>query len=125
MEDAILASLDVRDAFVTVQQECPTLVHTSDARGNVRSFVLGPVLPGQRDGSLLWHKAITSYLEKTLDLEEYAPYPCVLKSKDNSCIVMIRVDDLLVAERKSFVLGGLLRNFARPMISQCSVWKNL
>ena len=38
MEDAILASLDVRDAFLTVQQECPTLVHTSDAGGNVRNF---------------------------------------------------------------------------------------
>ena len=105
MEDAILASLDVRDAFLTVQQECPTLVHTSDAGGNVRSFALGRVLPGQRDGSLLWYKAITSYLKKTLDLEEHAPYPCVLKSKDNSCIVMIHVDDLLVAGRKSFVLG--------------------
>ena len=43
MEDAILASLDVRDAFLTVQQECPTLVHTSDAGGNVRSFALGRV----------------------------------------------------------------------------------
>ena len=115
----------MRDAFLTVQQECPTLVHTSDAGGNVRSFALGRVLPGQRDGSLLWYKAITSYLKKTLDLEEHAPYPCVLKSKDNSCIVMIHVDDLLVAERKSFVLGGLLRNFARPMTSQCSVWKDL
>ena len=68
MEDAILASLDVRDAFLTVQQECPTLVHTSDAGGNVRSFALGRVLPGQRDGSLLWYKAITSYLKKTLTL---------------------------------------------------------
>ena len=66
---------------------------------------MGRVLPGQRDGSLLWYKAITSYLKKTLDLEEHAPYPCVLKSKDNSCIVMIHVDDLLVAVRKSFVLG--------------------
>ena len=48
---------------------------------------------------------MTSYLKKTLDLEEHAPYPCVLKSKDNSCIVMIHVDDLLVAGKKSFVLG--------------------
>ena len=100
-----VASLDVRDAFLTVKQECPTLVHTTDAGGNVRSFALGRVLPGQRDGSLLWYKAITNYLKTTLDLEDHAPYPCVLKSKDNRCIVMIHVDDLLVAGRKSFVLG--------------------
>ena len=100
-----VASLDVRDAFLTVKQECPTLVHTTDAGGNVRSFALGRVLPGQRDGSWLWYKAITNYLKTTLDLEDHAPYPCVLKSKDNRCIVMIHVDDLLVAGRKSFVLG--------------------
>ena len=31
--DAVLASLDVRDAFLTVLQEKPTLVHTTDASG--------------------------------------------------------------------------------------------
>lgn len=40
---------------------------------------------------------ITSFLKKNLELEEHLPYPCVLKSKDNSCVVMIHVDDL---ERK-------------------------
>ena len=88
-----------------MKQECPTLVHTTDAGGNVRSFASGRVLPGQRDGSLLWYNAITNYLKTTLDLEEHAPYACVSKSKDNRCIVLIHVDDLLVAGHKSFVLG--------------------
>jgi hypothetical protein len=92
-------------AFLTVPQECRTLVHTTDACGNSKSFALGRVLPGQRDGSLLWYKAITKFLKERLDLEEHAPYPCVLKSKDNTCIVMIHVDDLLVAGRRSFILG--------------------
>jgi hypothetical protein len=30
--DAVLASLDVRDAFLTMLQEKPTLVHTTDAK---------------------------------------------------------------------------------------------
>ena len=55
-EQAILASLDVRDAFLTVEQERPTFVHTTDAQGNIKSFALGRVLPGQRDGSLLWYE---------------------------------------------------------------------
>ena len=101
----VLASLDVRDAFLTVEQENPTLVHTTDASGNEWNFALGRVLPGQRDGSLLWYRAITSFLKKNLELEEHLPYPCVLKSKDNSCIVMIHVGDLLVVGKKSFVLG--------------------
>ena len=90
--------------FLQVWMECPTLVHTTDASSNSRNFALKRVL-GQRDGRLLWYKAITKFLKERLDLEEHAPYPCVLKSKDNSCIVMIHVDDLLVAGRRSFILG--------------------
>ena len=108
--DVVLASLDVRDAFLTVHQERPTLVHTVDAGGSSRAFAFGKVLPGQRDGSLLWYKAITKFLKEKLDLEEHAPYPCVLKSKDNSCIV-IYVDDLLVAGRRSFKFSEELRKF--------------
>ena len=93
ISSVVLASLDVRDAFLTVEQECPTLVHTTGASGNQWSFALGRVLPGQRDGSLLWYRAITTFLRKNLELEEHLPYPCVLKSKDNSCIVILDSDD--------------------------------
>jgi hypothetical protein len=37
-ENMVMASLDVRDAFLTVKQECDTLVHTTDASGTVRSY---------------------------------------------------------------------------------------
>ena len=76
VEDMILASLDVRDAFLTVGQETPTLVHTKDADGTAHSFSLGKVLPGQRDGSLLWYQAITGFLKTTL-VEECPLYPCI------------------------------------------------
>ena len=105
---AVLASLDVKDAFLTVNQQEPTLVHTSDAAGNVQSFLLGKVLPGQRDGSLLWYRDITSYLKAELGMEEHAAYPCLLKSPDGSCAVLIHVDDLLVVGKRDFVLNGLL-----------------
>eukprot|EP00435_Cladocopium_sp_Y103_P070046 s334_g34.t1 len=103
VEDYIMCSLDVKDAFLTAVQECPTLVQTTGASGNSRSYALGRVLPGQRDGSLLWYKSITSCLKKHLDLEEHAPYPCVLKN--DSCIVMIHVEDLLVIGRCKCILG--------------------
>lgn len=111
----VLASLDVRAAFLTVQQECPTLVQTTDASGNSRSYALGRALPGQKDGSLLWYKAITSFLKEHLDFEEHAPYPCVLQTKDNSCIVMIHVDDLLVAGRRSFFFGKIFRRTSQVL----------
>ena len=61
--NCVLASLDVRDAVLTVCQQCPTLVHTTDTGGTTKSFSLGRVLPGQRDGSLLWYKDITDFLK--------------------------------------------------------------
>ena len=36
---------------------------------------------------------------------EHEPYPCVWFTKDGSCAVMIRVDDMLIVGRKDFVLG--------------------
>ena len=66
------------------------------------------MLPGQRDGSLLWDRAITSFLKSKLDLEEHTPYPCSLRSKDGSCVVMIHVDDLLVVGKRDYVLGKFL-----------------
>ena len=92
--------------------------------GVTRSFALGKVLPGQRDGSLLWYKAITAFLKKNLDLEEHTPYPCVLKGKDNSCVVMIHVDDLLIAGKRSFVMGKFADEFRKvyDISMQCIEW---
>ena len=83
-------------------RERPTLVHTTDAQGVVRSYALGRVLPGQRDGSLLWYQAITSFLKTKLDLVEHEPYPCILKSKDGAC------DDLLIVGGRDYVHGTFL-----------------
>ena len=45
--NSVLVSLDVRDAFLTVVQQCPTLAHTTDAGGTTRSFSLERMLPGE------------------------------------------------------------------------------
>jgi hypothetical protein len=60
-ENMVMASLDVRDAFLTVKQERDTLVRTTDASGATRSYALGKVLPGQRDGSLLWYRELATF----------------------------------------------------------------
>ena len=94
--------------MLSAQTAVPRATTTTDAQGSTKNFALGRVLPGQRDGSLLWYRAITNVLKSRVGLEEHVPYPCILKSKDGSCAVMIHVDDLLVAGKKSFVLGKLL-----------------
>ena len=46
-----MASIDVKDAFLTVKQEVDTRVTCTDANRNSVQYRLGRVLPGQRDGT--------------------------------------------------------------------------
>eukprot|EP00435_Cladocopium_sp_Y103_P016294 s1770_g4.t1 len=106
---AVMVGIDVKDAFLTVKQETPTVVNCQLADGSSMSYGLGRVLPGQRDGSLLWHRDITKLLRDELGMSPHVPYPCILKSKDNSCYVLIHVDDILVVGKRDFVLQKLLK----------------
>ena len=91
-----MMAIDIKDAFLTVAQQTPTVVSCQLANGEVRDYSLGKVLPGQRDGSLLWHQGITGLLKSELSMEEHIPYPCILKTPDASCMVLAHVDDILV-----------------------------
>jgi hypothetical protein len=70
---------------------------------------LGRVLPGQRDGSLLWHRDITTLMRSELGMTPHTPCPCILKSEDNSCFVLIHVDDILTFGRRDFVMNKLVK----------------
>ena len=96
-QDTMMVAIDVKDAFLTVKQEQPTRVRCTDASGRSVSYSLGRVLPGQRDGSLLWHRDLVKFVgESSLGMEEFEAYPSILRSKLGYCLLMIHVDDLLV-----------------------------
>ena len=42
-------------------------------------------------------------------MEVHEPYPCILKTPDNSCIVLIHVDDILVVGKRKFVIERLVK----------------
>ena len=91
--NSVILNIDVKDAFLTVKQQRPTIVNCQLADGRTLSYGLGRVLPGQRDGSLLWHQDLTFLLKQQLGMSTHAPYPCVLKAADTTCFVLIHVDD--------------------------------
>ena len=69
------------------------------------------MLPGQRDGSLLWHKDNIQLLRDKLGMTPHTPYPCMLKTRVTSCFVLNHVDDILVVGRRDFVmLAGCLKS---------------
>ncbi len=77
----VMMSLDVSDAFLTVKQETPTVVSCVDATGRKQQFGLGRLLPGQRDGALLWYRDITGLLKGQLDMEEMVAPACFARLK--------------------------------------------
>ena len=96
--DVCMASLDITDAFLTVDQEVPTIV---DCNGTF--YGLGKVLPGQRDGSQLWYKSITQYLQSRLGIEPLEACPCLLRRPDLSLVMLMHVDDLLLVGSRRFI----------------------
>eukprot|EP00435_Cladocopium_sp_Y103_P017201 s5234_g4.t1 len=108
-QDAVMVSIAVKDAFLTVKQEVPTHVSCTDAAGSTVSYSLGRVLPGQRDGSLLWYKDLAKFVrECSLEMMEFKSYPSILKSKLGECFLMIHVDDLLVVGARKAVMEELI-----------------
>ena len=107
--DMVMAAIDVKDAFLTVNQQQPTRVKCVNAAGVEVWYMLGKVLPGQRDGSLLWHKDLVQFLGGTkLQMKEHNAYPSVLLSERGDCMIMIHVDDLLVVGTQNAVFNELV-----------------
>ena len=66
----ILMTVDVADAFLTVEQREPTIVRGVDENGDEKMYCLGKVLPGQRDGSQLWYESV---VDVTWKLVQHVP----------------------------------------------------
>ena len=92
-----------------MDQQQPTVVTCELASGDVEEFALGKVLPGQRDGALLQYQSLTSFLSEHLNMESFPLYPCLLKSPDCKCLMLLHVDDFLVVCSQSFLDDHLLK----------------
>ena len=114
MDDYVLCSIDITDAFLMVDQRELTQVVCEDAGGNVSHYILGKVLPGQRNGSQMWHESFSSFLHEDLKIVECAAYPCLLRSEtaENhgrpACLLLLHVDDVLCLCKRSYLESVLL-----------------
>ena len=114
MDDYVLCSIDITDAFLMVDQRELTQVVCEDAGGNVSHYILGKVLPGQRNGSQMWHESFSSFLREDLAIGECAPYPCLLRSETveedgrPACLLLLHVDDVLCLSKRSYLEKTLL-----------------
>ena len=113
-QDWTLGVCDIADAFLTVNQQQPTVVNVATATGERIPYALGKVLPGQRDGSLLWHTDFTSWLYEVMEMTPCEVYPCILRTPGpNRVFIMLHVDDMMIAGPRSYIFGVLLPNLKK------------
>ena len=91
-----MSAIHIADAFPTVPQREFTVVQCELAAGTRVEFFLGRVLPGQRDGSQLWHESFSTFLREELQISEFAAYPSLLKTQGGECRLLLHVDDFFV-----------------------------
>ena len=114
VEDYVLCSIDITDAFLMVDQQELTQVVCEDAGGNVSQYLLGKVLPGQRNGSQMWHESFSAFLREDLKIEECEPYPCLLRTELSAnaekpaCLLLLHVDDVLCLSQRNYLETVLL-----------------
>ena len=92
----ILASADIKDAYLTVRQRIPTTISV-DIGGATRGYKLLMCVPGQRDGSANWYEDLSTYVTQRLGTSTVAEAPTFFRSPSGDLIFNVHVDDLLMA----------------------------
>ena len=106
--DVVLGCLDVKDAFLQVEQEKPILVHIQGC-----PYVIKRNLPGQRLGAKQWYQHLRSYLTTMFNYEWCSEQPCM--ARNGNSVILIHVDDILYVGRKTYwqdFLKGMKEKFS-------------
>ena len=100
---------DIADAFLMVPQKELTQVTCELATGDTMDFMLGKVLPGQRNGLQMWHEAFSGFLSSELQINDFPAYPSLLRSTNGECLMLLQhVDDVLRLSTQKYLDDVLL-----------------
>ena len=104
-EPLCLGTLDVKDAFLMVDQPSPMLVTLLGQTYTVRKN-----LPGQRLGARSWYWYLRDFLSKEMNFEWCKEQPCL--ARNAHCCIMVHVDDILFCGNKDYWMKTFLVKFA-------------
>ena len=91
---SLLGCLDIKDAFLQVDQAEPILVRTQG-----EPYVIQKNLPGQRMGARAWYDHLRKYLTETFGYGWCNEQPCL--ASNGSSTLLVHVDDILYVGNKS------------------------
>ena len=64
---------------------------------------LHSLLPGQRNGSQMWHDSFSSFLRDELRITPCDAYPCLLRAENSECVLLLHVDDVLCLVKENYL----------------------
>ena len=102
VSNAVIATLDVSDAFLQVPQPIPRKV-TLDGE----DFIILKCLPGQRDASRLWYSFFVERLSVHFDVAVCPEQPCILRCQDKG-VLLLHVDDVLICGSEEWISQSLI-----------------
>ena len=102
VSNAVIATLDVSDAFLQVPQPIPRKVTL-----NGEDFIILKCLPGQRDASRLWYSFFVERLSAHFDVAVCPEQPCILRCQDKG-VLLLHVDDVLICGSEDWISQSLI-----------------
>ena len=102
VSNAVIATLDVSDAFLQVPQPIPRKVTL-----NGEDFIILKCLPGQRDASRLWYSFFVERLSVHFDVAVCPEQPCILRCQGKG-VLLLHVDDVLICGSEEWISQSLI-----------------
>ena len=84
-------------------------------------FMLGKFLPGQRNGSQMWHEAWCCFLSCKLKINGFSPYPSLLGSTHGECLMLLHVDDVSCLSTKNYLHDALFHALNSKYRISCDI----
>ena len=100
-----MGCLDVKDAFLQVEQPNPILVSLQN-----QPCVILRNLPGQRMGARQWFQHLREHFRDASDFEFCSEQPCL--AKNQHATILIHVDDIMFVGKKSFWENTFLKGMS-------------
>ena len=89
-----IVSLDVKDAYLEVDQPEPVVSKIEVSPGVYKQFVFQKMIPGQREGSSRWFQHFVAFLSEHFQVTQCPVCPAIIKTPEGPG--MIHVDDSLL-----------------------------
>ena len=120
--DYLLGSLDIKDAFLQVEQKEPLRVKLGKGHGN-HDYIVLRNLPGQRLGARAWFDYLSDYLKQEAGFQHCPLNPCL--ARNEKMTLLVHVDDVMLMGEKAYVQDVFLPLLKKKFELNCELLKDV